>query len=222
MGKVAPKNSISTRTKLLDIAEWLFAEHGYDAVSVRHITEAADTRLASVNYHFKSKENLFRQVIDRRAGALSEARLNALHAIPDQLHGADRVTRIVEAFVYPLLEKSRDGGDGWKNYCRLIAQVAAVRQQAKSIQMFAELFNPTASEFVAAFRNALPRADERLAHYVFQFMLGATLYIFTENGRLTRMSQGRFDSSDLSALSASLITFVVGGVQRMIDESLSG
>jgi len=40
-----PPKSGSTREKLLDIAEWLFADHGYDAVSVRHITEAADTRL---------------------------------------------------------------------------------------------------------------------------------------------------------------------------------
>lgn len=216
----------STRERLLDVAEWLFAEHGYNAVSVRHITEAAETRLASVNYHFKTKENLFGLVIERRAGALSESRMEALRTIPDDSEGQERLRYIVEAFIYPLLEKSRDGGEGWKNYCRLIAQVAAVRQQTNSIQMFSESFNPTAGEFVGAIRSALAKNDERLAHFAFQFMLGATLYIFTENGRLNTLSDGKFKSDDLSSLSNDLVTFVVGGMHKMAtdmtDESRDG
>jgi len=210
----------TTRDKLLDVAERLFAEHGFDAVSVRNITEAADTRLASVNYHFKTKENLFGQVIERRAGELSIARLDALAAISENSEDKQRLRGIVEAFIFPLLEKSRDGGEGWKNYCRLIAQVAAVRQQTNNIQMFSDSFNPTAREFIKAFNVVLPGNDDRLAHFSFQFMLGATLYIFTENGRLTTLSDGAFQSGDLSTQSASLVSFVVGGILQMAEEQL--
>jgi len=193
----------------------LFAEHGYDAVSVRHITEAADTRLASVNYHFKSKEKLFCEVIERRAGELSELRLQALLAISDEIEPEQRILRIVESFINPLLEKNQSGGEGWKNYCRLIAQVAMARQQSNSVQMLSDSFDPTAQEFVAALRSALPGNDDRLAHYAFQFMLGATLYIFTENGRLTKLSDGKYNSSDLTELSENLIAFVTSGINKI-------
>ncbi|MCB2191530.1 MAG: CerR family C-terminal domain-containing protein [Deltaproteobacteria bacterium] len=55
-----------TRERLLDEAERLFAERGYDAVSLREITSAADAHLAAVNYHFGSKENLYLEVFRQR------------------------------------------------------------------------------------------------------------------------------------------------------------
>ena len=58
-----------TRERLLDAAEYLFAQRGVDATSLRHITVEAAANLASVNYHFGSKEALFRAVFVRRIGA---------------------------------------------------------------------------------------------------------------------------------------------------------
>ena len=44
-----------TKSRLLRVAERLFAEHGFDGVSVRQLTAAAGVNLAAVNYHFGSK-----------------------------------------------------------------------------------------------------------------------------------------------------------------------
>ena len=55
-----------TRTRLLDAAERLFAERTYSETSLRAITTAAGANLAAVNYHFGSKERLFRAVFHRR------------------------------------------------------------------------------------------------------------------------------------------------------------
>ena len=60
----------STREKLLDAALGVFAEHGFDNASVRDICSRAGTNVASVNYHFSSKRNLYDATIDR-ARALS-------------------------------------------------------------------------------------------------------------------------------------------------------
>ena len=67
-----------SRIAILDSAEALFAERGYFGVSVRDITEHADVRLASVNYHFRTKEKLFREVVTRRAAVVSEDRRKLL------------------------------------------------------------------------------------------------------------------------------------------------
>ena len=56
----------ATRERILDAAERLFAERGYDGASLRAITGQARVNLAAVNYHFRSKRALMRAVFARR------------------------------------------------------------------------------------------------------------------------------------------------------------
>jgi AcrR family transcriptional regulator len=55
-----------TKERILDTAEILFAQKGYQAVSVRQITSAAECNLAAVNYYFGNKENLYLEVFRSR------------------------------------------------------------------------------------------------------------------------------------------------------------
>lgn len=63
-----PPNSkdTTTRERLLKVAEMLFAQKGYDAVSVREITTAARCNLAAVNYHFGNKKSLYLHMFRER------------------------------------------------------------------------------------------------------------------------------------------------------------
>src|SRR6056297_2025959 len=56
----------NTRERILDQAERLFAAKGYEAVSIREITGAAESNLAAVNYHFGNKMNLYLDVFRER------------------------------------------------------------------------------------------------------------------------------------------------------------
>ena len=67
-----------TRERLLDAAEVLFAENGFDATSVRAITTWADANLAAVNYHFQSKVVLITAVFERRIRPINRQRLQLL------------------------------------------------------------------------------------------------------------------------------------------------
>jgi TetR/AcrR family transcriptional regulator, regulator of cefoperazone and chloramphenicol sensitivity len=53
----------ATRERLLAAAIDLFAEHGFDGVTVREICHRADTNIAAVNYHFRDKLGLYWAVI---------------------------------------------------------------------------------------------------------------------------------------------------------------
>ncbi len=53
----------STKEKILDVAEGLFAEYGFNDTSLRTITSKAGVNLASVNYHFGDKKTLVRAVL---------------------------------------------------------------------------------------------------------------------------------------------------------------
>lgn len=57
---------LETKEKIMEAARVLFADRGYEGTSVREIAKAAEVNVASVNYYFSSKENLFLEIL--RAG----------------------------------------------------------------------------------------------------------------------------------------------------------
>lgn len=52
-----------TKEKIISCARILFADHGFEGTSIRDIAKAADVNVASVNYHFSNKENLFSEIL---------------------------------------------------------------------------------------------------------------------------------------------------------------
>lgn len=59
-------NKINTRERILEKAEALFAEKGYHGIGVREITTAAKCNMASVNYYFNNKKNLYMEIFRSR------------------------------------------------------------------------------------------------------------------------------------------------------------
>src|ERR1700710_255256 len=79
-GPEAPGNAgvASVRDRILDVAQALFAEHGYAAASTRAIAQAAGVNLAQLHYHFGAKRELFKAAYRRGAQQVTEARRRAL------------------------------------------------------------------------------------------------------------------------------------------------
>ncbi len=69
---------MSIKEKILDIAEDMFLSRGYDSVSIRDITQAAGANVASVNYHFNCKRDLYREVFRRKLGRLSKEKIQKI------------------------------------------------------------------------------------------------------------------------------------------------
>src|SRR5436190_24366511 len=75
------RGAAATKERILDAAESLFMEHGFEATSLRSITAAAAVNLAAVNYHFGSNEELFQAVLTRRLAPMNHDRLTLLTAL---------------------------------------------------------------------------------------------------------------------------------------------
>ena len=78
------------RDRILDAAEILFAEQGFEVVSLRQITTQAAVNLAAVNYYFGSKEGLIMDVLARVVGPINERRLAMLDEAEAELKLAGR------------------------------------------------------------------------------------------------------------------------------------
>jgi AcrR family transcriptional regulator len=74
------------RDRILDAAEALFAERGYDGVTLRQIASEARVDVALASYHFGKKLDLFNAVFERRADALNRSRLEALRRVQQGTH----------------------------------------------------------------------------------------------------------------------------------------
>src|SRR3972149_5670493 len=74
----AVKPPHETRTRILDAAEELFMQHGFEGTSMRLLTSKAGVNLAAVNYHFGSKDALIEAGFRRRPDPMKAARVAAL------------------------------------------------------------------------------------------------------------------------------------------------
>ena len=121
----SPQSS-ATIDRILDAAEELFAELGIAGTSVRTITEKAKVNVAAVNYHFDSKENLVRKVLDRRTADLEHLRTIALDEVEANAAREGRApsaTELVEAMIFPIVDRALSGTDGWQHFIRFISRL---------------------------------------------------------------------------------------------------
>src|ERR1700722_15199573 len=90
-----------TKTRLLDAAEALFIDAGYEAMSMRLITARADANLAAVNYHFGGKDALIHAMLTRRLDGLNQNRLVLLERFESSLGSRLTCGHLLGAMFFP-------------------------------------------------------------------------------------------------------------------------
>src|SRR6201999_6720 len=66
------KDKIDKKDHILDVAEKVFSELGFDGASTRTISGEAGVNMAMLNYYFGSKEGLFLSVFNRKINSFKE------------------------------------------------------------------------------------------------------------------------------------------------------
>lgn len=207
-GRRAPK----TKTKILDAAEALFSRRGFYGVSLRDIATEAGVQLALSYYHFGSKEDLFGRVIERRAEENKQGLQKSLQEALLVKGSQDvRRTAIIRAFVMPTIDKSLRFGAGWKNYIRLLAQIANFAQDEDYMATYRKSFDQLVAEFVQALQDIHPEMDEDDVHWCFFFLQAAITHILVESTMLDRQSRGRIHASDLDLIADKMLVFFSAG-----------
>jgi AcrR family transcriptional regulator len=152
--KINSPGAAVTRGRLLEAAACLFAEKGFHAVSVRDVTRRARANLASVGYHFGSKEQLFVDALCREVRPLNESRMAALAA----LEAAGRpppLRAVLDAFARSMVtEAVSDPGRGMRLH-RLLSRAFAESDEIAR-RVFRQEMLPVALRFLAAIRRAVP------------------------------------------------------------------
>jgi AcrR family transcriptional regulator len=212
-----PRESGATKERILDAAERLFARRGFHGVSIRDITSAAGVDVAMSNYHFGPKQQLLAAVLTRRAQLLNDARLHMLdEARRKSAPKPPSTEAVINAFTYPLNDRSARGGPGWKAYFALIAQINNSAEMGGT--MMSQHFDHIVHLFIDALRQSLPGTTDRELYWAYHFLSGALTLTFAETRRIDNLSNGLCRSTDLDAVHERLVPFCTAGFRALCGQ----
>jgi AcrR family transcriptional regulator len=181
---VPPK---SPKEALLETAEALYAENGFDGVALRSLTQRAGTNLGSVNYYFGSKENLFREVVGRRLRPINARRLQALEtALVKAGANPPKLEEVLDAFARPLFENSGDPQQS-ESLRRMIVRVFMAADSVL-VPLFESEILPMGRQFGAAVAKARPSLLPRHVATGLFLYAGAMINMLASQKRLQALS----------------------------------
>lgn len=204
----------STRERILNSAEELFARAGFSAVTVRQIMQGANADVSLAYYHFKSKRDLFDAVLLRRAEYLNEVRLEALERVEKRHpNDAPTVQEIIAAFTQPLLDLLAQDHEEWRHYFALIAQINNSPEWGG--ELMTRYFDPLVKRFLNALRKVLPDCKDEDLYWSYHFLSGALTLTFAETGRIDNLSGGICRSSDMASINSRMPGFLAAGFEAL-------
>jgi AcrR family transcriptional regulator len=210
----------STKERILDHAEALFMEHGFEATSLRSITAAAKVNLAAVNYHFGSKEELFQSVLTRRLDPMNQERLEILNRLETAADSAPLpCEKILLALFLPAMRLARDPARGGTNFLRLLGRAYA--DPAPFIRQFlSEQYAVMIARFKTAFARALPHLPKKELSWRLHFIMGALSYTLagTDILRLVAELNPHDTNANDELLLRRLARFLLAGLKAPLPD----
>ena len=199
----------ATKAAVFNAAERLFALHGFQNVSVRDITAEAGVNLASVNYHFGSKDALLFDIFRRRTSELNRERARMLHEAAARHDGKPPVRDILEAYFAPPLRWASPDHD------RRISVQFIIRARSEGNEEMREVLRNDVSHlerFANALMAARPDLPKEDLYWRLHFVLGMVHNNrFAEFDRLHHLSGGLTREGDVDALLKRMLDFAEAG-----------
>lgn len=199
-----------TRIRIIEAAEELFADAGYEGASLRKIMANAGVSISLINYHFGNKEGLLRAIFEHKAAPLNKERHNLIQAavaansVPD----LDDLLRgyFLPSFRDSLMRKPAD------HFMRLVSRIGSDNSEI-SRQMMREFFDEFQRHFVAALKLSLPHLDDETILWRLHCLLCIITHTLNNPGRIYDLSGGACDFHDVDYAFEHLLPFLRAGLE---------
>ncbi len=216
--------AVSTRAKLVAIAERLFADRGIDKLGLGDINKAAGQRNNSAaQYHFGSKDGLLQAILDKHAPGIVARR----NAILDELEvrGNPSVRDVVGAMLHPIAAKI-DDPDGGKAFLQIEAQLVATHLMSIQNLSPSSLKLRQVDRLVRALRAVIGDVPEVVAQ---QRLMLAGILLFHGLADHTRMLDASDDTSPVvhtklfvQNLEDCLVALLTAKMSSLTSDALAG
>ena len=203
--RTPPGDSRETTGRLLDTAEKLFAEYGYDGVGMRALAEKARVNLGATTYHYGSKKALYIETFMRRFRPANAERLRLLREAEAASGGKPLP---VEKIVDCLLRPSFLEGLNHPHFHALLARNLFVPPAFLHPVLHKEI-KPNMDAFVAALAKSLPAVPLDLINLRVMFSMGALFPLSAHLGRSRVAEKPKL----IEVILQELVRFVSAGLR---------
>ena len=213
------RGAAATKERIMEAAEALFLEHGFEATSLRAITATAAVNLAAVNYHFGTKEELFQAVLTRRLDPMNQDRVALLTRLENEAAPATlSCEKILMALFIPALTLARDPARGGNDFLRLLGRAYA--DPAPFIRQFlSEQYAAMITRFKAAFARALPGLPRKGLSWRLHFIMGALSYTLAGTDALRLIAElNPHETENDEILLRRLAPFLLAGLKAPLPD----
>jgi AcrR family transcriptional regulator len=197
--------------RILDAAEQAFADSGFEGASLRRIVAEAGENLATVYYHFKSKEGLMEAVVRRRFGPLNARHFELVGAVMAERGGKrPPVENLLRAMLSPGLGLAASDAPESAVVMRLIGRMLTepnlaiqdlLRSQCEEVR---ELYQD-------AFHQACPWLEPDALRWRIETVWGALAFILCNSRKLSATGRGERVACDADSILAHLVPFFAAG-----------
>jgi AcrR family transcriptional regulator len=203
--------------QILDAAEALFSKHGLYGVTLKDVSKCIGVHHSLLNYYFRDKKKLFDSVFARRAVITSERRMRAMDEYEDASLGNPTVEGALRAFLDTDLDLYIEGGERWRNYAALGAQVANTPEWGA--KLMDEHFDPVVLRLIRLLKKALPDSSKEDLFWSYHFVTGALMHTLARTGRIDKLSGGACKSGDFLAVKERMASFMAAGFLAICGRS---
>lgn len=207
----------SAQQRILDAAEACFARQGFYGTTIRNITDEAGVPLSLARYHFGSKEQLFQQVLGRRAEETCRQLDESLAKALQTTTLGDRLEAVVAAMLSLSVERMASGNLEWRHYLQLLASLGPLNDKPELTRPFREPYTSTLERYRQALCDALPGAKPAVVDWGLHFLQTLTGHAIHDT-QTTRLLSGQEGAgADLHELLKHLVAHVVGGIRAQMQ-----
>lgn len=178
------------------------------------IAELAGVAQSLLHYHYKTKDQLYEAVFERRAVTIRGVREERLSKL---FIGKNKVTieEILGILFMSLEELLGEKRVDLKYYVQMLAEVS-MSGDARSVRIVKRLYDPTAEQFIGAFRKVLPTLSREEAVWAYLFAIGARMQAHAPNDRASRLGAKRKTARSSYKL---LVPFVAAGIRGLLKDT---
>jgi len=198
--------------RLLDAAEELFCEHGFKGTSIRDIASSAGCNIASVNYHFGGKNNLYIEVWRRHLIPMRDARVESIEKVMSQNQGQIELEDLLKSFADTFVGSMIDPDKSSRLSCLMAREY--IERHLPANMFVDEVMTPTINSMRRALMKTCPSLDDSKVLMVIFSLVGQLVHLVHVR---TMLEQGG-GSLDLPVLDMSetvehIVKFSVAGIR---------
>lgn len=209
-------SKLDTKTRILDAAESLFAEHGFSDTSLRLITTRASVNLASVNYHFGSKKELIQAVIARHLELFMPLLNDKLTVLCTQ-DSTPSLVDVFNSFVEPLLALEQLSKNGTVTFMQLLGR-SYTDEQGHLRWFITTHYGHVLNNITNALLRANPALTSQELFWRLHFTLGTAVFTMGSSGALMDIAKVDFEESiDVEGLIRKVIPYLASGMASAIE-----